>query len=248
MGGSCHIGTSGWSYAGWKNDFYPADLPSRKFLEFYTSKFDTVELNASFYHLPRESTAIKWDTETPAHFRFCPKLSRYLTHIKRLQEFEEPLHRFFAVFDHLHNKLGPVLIQLPPTLKFDELVTTPFFTHLNQKYTDYDFALEVRHLSWLDKPAIDLLRKHNIAFVISQSGVSFPYAEHVTSDVIYVRFHGPGALYSSPYSYQYLTAFAKKIKGWMKEGHHVWCFFNNDVNVYAPKNARTLIKYLTAAQ
>lgn len=248
MRGSCHIGTSGWSYAGWKGDFYPAELPLRKHLEFYTSKFDTVELNASFYHLPRETTAINWNNNTPGNFKFCPKLSRYLTHIKRLKEFEEPLQRFFTVFDHLHNKLGPVLIQLPPSLKFEKEFIEPFFKHLSDKYRNYRFALEVRHTTWLDENALNLMRKHNLAFVISQSGGFFPYAEHITSDAIYVRFHGPGALYSSNYSPQYLSAFARKIRSWMDDNHEVWCFFNNDVNVYAPKNALSLIKYVNKTQ
>jgi uncharacterized protein YecE (DUF72 family) len=248
VAGNCHIGTSGWSYAGWKGKFYPADLPARSFLSYYTSIFDCVELNASFYNLPRETTAEKWKQETPEQFFICPKISRFLTHIKRLKEYEEPLLRFFTVFDHLRDKLGPVLVQLPPSLKFEEEIARPFFTHLKKQYGDYRFALEGRHVSWLEQEALDLLKEFNIAFVISQSGGFFPYAEHVTANFIYVRFHGPESLFSSNYSYQYLKAFSIKIKAWLADGNDVWCFFNNDVYAYAPANAQTLIKYVDPAQ
>lgn len=244
MQGSCHIGTSGWSYAGWKGLFYPADLPARSFLEYYVQSFDTVELNASFYHLPKGTSAKNWHQNTPENFFLCPKLSRYITHIKRLNEFEEPLDRFFHVFDLMQDKIGPVLVQIPPSLKFEPEIAEPFYAHLKKKYRQYRFAMEVRHLSWMEKESYDLMTKYNIAFVISQSGGFFPYAEVVTTDVVYVRFHGPGSLYSSNYSHQYLRAFANKIERWMEEGRAVWCFFNNDIKAFAPYNAIQLKKYV----
>jgi uncharacterized protein YecE (DUF72 family) len=186
---------------------------------------------------------LNWVDKVPAHFKFCPKMSRYLTHMKKLNEPEEPLQRFFEVFSHAKKYLGPVLIQLPPSLKYNEEVARNFFEVLKHRYHTYSFALEVRHTSWMEQPAIKLLEEYDIAFVISQSGVNFPYAEFVTSKNIYIRFHGPQELYASLYSEETMKEYGRKIKKWAKAGHDVWAFFNNDWYTYGIRNAKQLIEF-----
>jgi uncharacterized protein YecE (DUF72 family) len=238
--GSIHIGTSGWSYKDWPGIFYPPDLKSGEWLTYYATYFDTTEINSSFYRLPLKKTVADWAKKVPDNFKFCPKMSRYLTHIKRLKEPEEPLERFFDIFSPLKEQLGPVLVQLPATVKFDPEVAEHFFALLKRGYSEYDFVFEARHASWHEDDAIELLRTYNVGFVISQSGVGFPYAEVITSDIVYFRFHGPGKLYFSSYSDEMLAAFANKFKKWEKQGKHIWIFFNNTPHAYGVHNADTL--------
>ncbi len=235
-----HIGASGWSYPEWKGFFYPADLKSTEWLSYYSRVFDTVEINSSFYHLPKTQTVINWTSYVPDDFRFCPKMSRYLTHIKRLKDPEEPLERFFEIFKPMQSKLGPVLIQLPANVPYDRDIVHRFFTILSSEYQEYQFALEARHQSWLADEAIDQISKHNIAWVISQSGVGFPYLEKITARYIYLRFHGPGKLFDSSYSDIDLQAFAGKFKLWSEGGHSIWAFFNNTMNGHAIANIKEI--------
>ena len=139
--------------------------------------------------------------------------------------------------------MGPVLIQLPRMVKFKYDRDEYFFQLLATNYRSYEFVLEFRHDSWLDNDALNLLAKYNIGLVISQSGSRFPYSEMVTAKNIYVRFHGPKELYASSYSDEELKYFAKKFKKWVKEGHQIWAFFNNDIHGYAPKDALRLEKF-----
>jgi uncharacterized protein YecE (DUF72 family) len=244
MKGKFHIGTSGWNYKHWKGRFYPSGLKEREWLEYYTKFFSTTEINTSFYHLPKEQTVINWTRRVPGSFRFCPKLSRYITHMKKLNDAEEPLERFFTSFDHMHKKMGPVLVQLPRIVTFKPEKTETFYSILKDKYRDYTFALEIRHDSWLSKESVDLMRKYDIAFVISQSGGFFPYKELVTAKNIYIRFHGPKDLYASKYSTQMLKKFARLCREWMQDGHVIWGYFNNDVPDHAPYDALRLIEML----
>jgi uncharacterized protein YecE (DUF72 family) len=237
-----NIGTSGWSYKDWKGLYYPEKLKSTEWLTFYANQFNVTEINTSFYHLPRAQTALNWAAKVHKGFKFCPKISRYLTHMKKLHEPEEPLQRFFEVFAPIKDVLGPVLVQLPPSLKFDYDLAEHFFKVLKKSYKPYAFALEVRHNSWLENDSLNLMAKYDIAFVISQSGVKFPYSEMVTSKNIYIRFHGPAALYASLYTEETLQEFADKFNGWVKEGHTIWAFFNNDYFGYAIQNAQRLIE------
>ncbi len=239
-----HIGISGWSYKDWKELFYPADLKPTQWLTYFSKTFNITEINSSFYHLPLKKTVEGWVQKVPGNFLFCPKISRYLTHIKRLKEPEEPLERFFSVFEPMKHKMGPVLVQLPPSLKFDRDVALHFYIVLKKHYPEYDFAIEVRHASWLDEDSLTLMAKYNMAFVISQSGKGFPYAETVTAKNIYVRFHGPKELYASSYDDETLQTFAKLFKRWKKEGHTIWAFFNNDYFGYAIKNCLRLREIL----
>lgn len=239
-----HVGTSGWSYKHWKGDFYPAKLASTKWLQFYTQHFSTTEVNASFYRLPSEDTVVKWAETVPKDFLFCPKMSRYLTHMKKLRDPEEPLERFFSIFYKIRNKLGPILIQLPPILKFNYDVAEHFYRLLKTKYKQHHFVMEIRHESWLEEVSLTLMTAFDIGFVISQSDKFFPYEEVVTAKTIYIRFHGPKDLYASSYSDRQLKSYAKKMKDWVKEGHEVWAYFNNDIHGYATLDAERLLQFL----
>jgi uncharacterized protein YecE (DUF72 family) len=235
-----HIGTSGWSYKHWKEDFYPKGLKQADWLSFYANSFGVTEINASFYRLPTRETVISWKQQVPKNFLFCVKMSRYLTHMKKLHDPEEPLQRFFEIFEPMKKNMGPVLVQLPKMVKFNYDLAEHFFKLLATSYRKYNFVLEIRHDTWLTDDAVNLMAKYAIGLVISQSGERFPYAEMVTAKNIYIRFHGPAALYASSYSDEDLNYFAKKFKKWVKEGHEIWAFFNNDIHGYAPKDALRL--------
>jgi len=170
-------------------------------------------------------------------------MSRYLTHMKKLHDPGESLERFFEIFEPMKKQMGPVLVQLPKMVKFNYDIAKHFFMLLASKYQQYQFVLEIRHRTWLEENSLTLLTKYNIGLVISQSGNRFPYTEMVTAKNIYVRFHGPEALYASSYSDKELKYFAKKFRKWVKEGHEIWAFFNNVIHGYAPKDALRLEKF-----
>ncbi|RFM30650.1 DUF72 domain-containing protein [Deminuibacter soli] len=242
--GNLHIGTSGWSYKHWKGLFYPDKMKPTDWLLFYAQTFGVTEINTSFYSLPKPAAVDGWLNKTPAHFLFCPKMSRYLTHMKHLHDPEVPLQRFFDVFDRMQSKMGPVLLQLPPSLRFNPAICENLFSLLKKQYHQYDFALEVRHESWLQQESISLMKHYHIAFVVAQSGKGFPYAEYSTAKHMYIRFHGPEGLYNSAYTGKQLQYFAAHIKEWRNSGHNVWAFFNNDISGYAIENARQLLTLL----
>jgi uncharacterized protein YecE (DUF72 family) len=239
-----HIGTSGWSYKHWKGIFYPPKLRSSAWLVFYAEHINITEINGSFYKLPTHETVEDWKHDVPKDFLFCPKMSRFLTHMKKLIDPEEPLERFFGIFEPMQKMLGPVLIQLPPQLKFTYDRAEYFYKLLATKYRKYDFVIEVRHETWLEEVSLTLMTRYNIGLVISQSGEEFPYSEMITAKNIYVRFHGPHELYASSYSDRMLKEFARKFKRWGKQGHEVWAFFNNDIHGHAVKDAQRLISLL----
>jgi uncharacterized protein YecE (DUF72 family) len=239
-----HIGTSGWSYKHWADIFYPPDVKPAKYLEHYIRYFDCVELNASFYHLPLKSTVEGWMMRTPPSFNFCPKVSRFITHQLRLSNTSEALDRFFDVFQMMYERLGPLLVQLPPGLKFDQAKVAEFLALLKSNYTPFLFAFEVRHETWINDQFFELLRQYGYAFVIADSGKRYPYHEIATAEYIYLRFHGNESLYASDYSDDDLRYYGGRISEWLKNNHEVWVFFNNDVHGYALKNAFTLKKVI----
>ena len=237
-----YIGTSGWSYKHWSGIFYPKELKSDKYLEFYTTKFSCVELNASFYHLPLKTTVSGWMNRTPGAFKFCPKMSRFITHQMQLVNIEEAMDRYFDVFKEMKEKAGPVLVQLPPGLLYDESRIRNFLELIKEKYSQYRFAVEIRNKSWINDSFFDLLARYQTAFVIADSGNRYPYYETVTSDFVYLRLHGREQLYSSDYSESDLRQYAEMITGWLNEDKKVWVFFNNDYHGFAVKNAEKLGK------
>lgn len=239
-----YIGTSGWSYKHWSEVFYPLELKPEKYLEYYLTKFTSVELNSSFYNLPRKSTIAGWMSRTPGTFRFCPKMSRFITHQLQLTDTEEALQIFFDVFEGLKEKLGPVLIQLPPGLSYDKSLICNFMDRTEKSYSQYLKAIEIRNRSWINESFFNLLTEYGIGFVISDSGGQFPYHEAVTADFVYLRLHGREQLYASDYSEDDLNHYAEKITQWLEEDKDVWVFFNNDYHGYAVSNAQRLNEIL----
>jgi uncharacterized protein YecE (DUF72 family) len=244
MEGSIHIGTSGWSYKHWKEIFYPAKLKATEWIRFYAEHFAATEINGSFYKLPTVETVMDWMEKVPKHFLFCAKMSRFLTHMKKLNEPEEPLERFFGIFEPMTKRMGPVLLQLPAMLKFNYDKAEHLYRLLKTTYRKYEFVMEVRHDTWLEEQSLTLMAKYDIGLVISQSGEQFPYSEMITAKNIYIRFHGPKALYASSYPDTVLKQFARKFKKWKKEGHEIWVFFNNDIHGYAIGDAKRLMQFL----
>jgi uncharacterized protein YecE (DUF72 family) len=243
-----NLGTSGWSYKHWTGVFYPEKTKPIKFLEYYLTQFDCVELNSSFYYPPKKTTIDGWVMRTPETFTFCPKMSRYITHLRGIANAEESLAKFFRVFNGMKDRLGPVLIQLPPELKYDASLITDFMDILRDKYSHLKYAIEVRHKSWIRDEFYSLLEEYGIAFVIADSGKRFPYYEAMTADFVYIRFHGREKLYAFDYPEWELKEYAAKIDSWLKKGKEVWAFFNNDFEGYAVKNAQKLREIIDLMQ
>jgi len=248
-----YIGTSGWIYSHWNKIFYPEKLSSEEKLKFYSKHFLTTEINYSFYHLPKPSTYQKWYLATPKNFLFAPKVSRFITHIKRLKGVKKAFEIFLKNALNLKEKLGPFLIQLPPSFKFDKenlkrlKEFLEFLKKLKEKNKENKilYAIEVRNKTFNEKKFFDLLRKYNVALVISDSSRWPKLEEPDLADFIYLRFHGPDKLFASKYSKEFLKDYAKKIKKWSKK-RLVFAYFNNDFYGYALENAKDLIKMVKA--
>ena len=235
-----YIGTSGWHYDHWRHRFYPDKLPKAKWLEFYTRHFTTVELNNSFYRLPSEEAFANWSHSSPANFVFAVKVSRFITHIKRLKDSEEPVETFLGRAKILKEKLGPLLYQLPPNLHRDDGRLESFLSILPR---GMKHVVEFRHQSWLDDGVFEILRRHNAGLcVFDMPGLSCPLT--ATADFVYIRFHGSTELYSSLYSDEELADWAKRLSGLAPEVKEVYIYFNNDTEAFAVKNAMTLGDYL----
>jgi uncharacterized protein YecE (DUF72 family) len=236
------IGISGWTYAGWRGDFYPAGLPIREELPFASRRFNSIEINGSFYSLQRPDSYRRWFESTPAGFTFAVKGSRFITHNKKLGGVETALANFFASgILRLEEKLGPILWQLPPQLKFREERVEEFFSLLPRTTSDavrlgekHDHrvadrswttaartrpirhAIEPRHESFFDLRFARLCRRRGIAIVFSDSA-SWPYTEEVTAGFVYLRLHGSRETYASRYSDGELDWWAHRIRAW-REG------------------------------
>jgi len=231
-----HIGTSGWHYGHWTERFYPADLSKDKWLKYYAKHFDTVEINSTFYHQPKEISVNKWYEQVPKRFVFVVKASRFITHIKRLKDAEEPLKRLFEIITILKEKLGPVLYQLPPGLHKNIELLHSFLKLLPEKPAS---VFEFRHKSWFDGDIYKLLDKFGVGFCIHDlSGVESPRI--ITGEMIYIRFHGTTGRYSGNYSNAALKKWAEWIRQRCKKTSGVYVYFNNDSNAYAVLNAKQL--------
>ncbi|ATS52478.2 DUF72 domain-containing protein [Xanthomonas citri] len=282
------IGISGWRYARWRGTFYPAGLAQRRELEYAAGCFPSVEINGSFYSLQRPESFQRWHDETPEDFVFSVKGPRFITHMKRLRDCEQALANFFASgVLRLGAKLGPILWQLPPTLRFDAELLDAFLgslphdseaalararkrdTALMQgrsalaidRRRPIRHALEVRHDSFCDPACMRLLRRHNVAVVVADTAGKFPYLEDVSADFVYVRLHGDAQLYASGYSDPALDRWAARIAAWAggaepddaarvgararkRAMRDVYCYFDNDMKVHAPFDARGLMQRL----
>ena len=235
-----YIGTSGWHYDDWKGRFYPEKLPKEKWLEFYAQHFPTLELNNTFYRLPTEKALNNWHDSSPPGFIFSVKVSRYITHIKRLKDCKEEMNKFMSRTAILKEKLGPLLYQLPPGLHRNDDILADFLAILPR---GYKHVIEFRHASWFEDEVYDILRQYKIGFcVFNMPKLTSPLI--ATTDFAYVRFHGSDSLYSSCYSDKYLSGWAKKISVLSEKLESVYIYFNNDIAGYALKNAETIRGYL----
>jgi len=235
-----YIGTSGWHYDHWRDRFYPEKLINAKWLEFYASHFTTVELNTSFYRLPSEATFATWHDSSPANFTFAVKVSRFITHIKRLRNTEEPIDNFVGRAKILEEKLGPLLYQLPPNMHRNDEVLEAFLSTLPQ---GMKHVFEFRHESWLEEKVFEILRKFNVGLCIFDMP-SFSCPLVATADFAYVRFHGSTGLYSSCYTDEELADWAKRLANLAANLKAVYIYFNNDAEAFAVRNAITLRAYL----
>jgi uncharacterized protein YecE (DUF72 family) len=282
--GTVRIGISGWTYAPWRGNFYPAGLQHADELSYASRQVETIEINGTFYGLQHPDAFARWYDETPQRFVFAVKGPRYITHIRRLREVETPLANFFASgVLRLEEKLGPLLWQFPASFRFSLerldhfLALLPRDTEaaaaLAERRSDWlaerswaktahrralRHAIEIRHQSFLDPAFVALLRRRRVALVFADS-VSWPYAEDLTADFVYLRLHGSEELYASGYSDAALDHFAARIKLWAQGfepndarlidldtrpapdgGRDVFAYFDNDAKVRAPVDARSL--------
>jgi uncharacterized protein YecE (DUF72 family) len=234
------VGCSGWQYKHWRGDFYPADVPQRRWFEHYTSVFDTVEINNTFYRLPERSTFAAWAHRAPPGFEFAVKASRFLTHMKKLKDPEEPIDRLFSRMRPLGTHLGPVLYQLPPGWKVDHDRFARFVEALPRELRH---AVEFRDPSWYDPAAVGLMRRRGIALCLHDMPGSAT-GQEVTAPFIYVRFHGASSRYGGSYPDEHLFRWADWLNERRAQGCDVYAYFNNDVGGLAPRNALTLRRML----
>ena len=234
-----YIGTSGFSYRDWIDKFYPDDLPSTQWLEYYSQHFETVELNNTFYRLLGEKTFINWKKRTPENFIFSVKAHQRLTHWHRLKISSEDWKIFEQRVSLLGEKLGVILFQLPPSMKKNADRLANF---LRQYKTQIRFAFEFRHQSWFDQEIYKILKAFNCAMVFHDAQQWPPPPFEITADFVYIRFHGVEAVYNYEYSKNQLENWQLKIENWFHQKLDVFAYFNNDVDCFAVKNAKELIE------
>ena len=232
------IGCSGWSYKDWRGPFYPLQVKVKDHLAYYATRFSTAEINASFYRLPTEKAVAAWRDAVPDGFLFAWKASRFLTHNKKLKEPEDSLALILGRMEGLGDRYGPVLFQLPPSLKLDRERLAYFLGRLpkNRRCT-----VEFRHPSWYAPAIFALLAEHDVALCVSDHHDA-PSPREATASFVYVRAHGPGGRYHGRYSEAELKALADAIRGWRKAGKDAFCYFDNDIKSAAPQDADRLIE------
>lgn len=230
------IGTSGWEYRHWRGGFYPADLAHDRWFAWYAERFDTVELNATFYRLPSRSTWDAWRRKAPAGFRFAVKASRYLTHVRRLREPAEPLGRVWDGARRLADHRGPMLYQLPPRWLPNVERLTAFLDAVPE---DPAQALEIRDARWYVEDVFRLLEARRMPLCLHDMAGSVPPIR-ITGPIAYLRFHGPRGTYGERYPDATLDTWADRIRAWAADGTPVWAYFNNDIGGHAPVDAERL--------
>ncbi|HEY9895804.1 MAG TPA: DUF72 domain-containing protein [Candidatus Sericytochromatia bacterium] len=230
------LGTSGWVYRHWMGIFYPLQMPSEQQLPFYAQHFPTVEINFSFYRLPERSTFENWRLQTPQDFIFAVKGSRYLTHMKKLKQPEEPLARLMERASGLQEKLGPILFQFPHTwhLNLDRLQP---FLDLLQHYPQQRYTLEFRHSSWLIPEVYHRLEQAGVALCLPVSP-TVPLELCLTAPWTYVRMHQ--GQWGTGYNDEELSAWAAQVRSFLDQKIDVYLYFNNDPEGYAIRDAKRL--------
>jgi len=231
-----HIGCSGFHYKHWKGSFYPADLPQRRWFEYYSARYKTLELNVTFYRFPTIKMLQQWHLDAPAGFRFSVKAPRAITHFKQFHGTIDMLQSFYdTIREGLQEKLGPVLFQFPPRFRYDEDRLKRVTDQLDPGFSN---VLEFRHPGWWRQDVFDTLSRRGITFC-GMSHPDLPATIVTNTELVYYRFHGVPRLYTSAYSTGALKTFADRLEqsGSVTEA---WCYFNNDSLVAAPQDAQTL--------
>jgi uncharacterized protein YecE (DUF72 family) len=233
-----HVGTSGWSYAHWDGVLYPPATPPRDRLAHYVRRFDTVELNASFYRWPRAATFAGWRRRLPNGFQLSVKAPRGLTHAKKLHAPEEWLQRIASGWQELGDKRAVLLVQLGPAQARDDARLEYF---LNLVPGSMRTAMEFRHPSWHDDKVFEILERHGVAYCV-MSGARLPCLLRATASFVYLRLHGPDPdhLYAGSYSRDSLGWWADRIREWTGQGREVYAYFNNDGHGHAVRDADAL--------
>lgn len=231
------LGTSGFSYKHWVSKFYPENLNQKEWLPYYSKHFQTVEINSTFYKFPFKNILKSWYNKTPKNFIFSLKANKLITHNKKLKNTKKLLNNFYNLAKTLKEKSGPILFQLPPSLKKDTKTLNNFLKNLSNKYTN---VIEFRSKTWFCKEVYEILKQNNTTFCI----INHPKLNYtkLTSKIAYIRWHGSKNLYTSNYT-------LKELKNWTKIIKNLKCkklfgYFNNDYNAYAIKNCKQLIKLL----
>lgn len=232
------LGTSGWSYPGWRGKFYPEDLPPKDWLSFYADHFSTVEINMTFYRFPKPETLKGWLERTPSHFTFTLKANRQITHRKKLLNVRSDVRYFYILANSLEKKLGCILFQLPPSITLDLSLLEDFLATLEPAYRN---VIEFRHPSWYDEKVYEALRHAGVAFC-TVSSAQVPNKAVVTSRVAYFRFHGLTGGYRYNYTDGELLEWAKTIKA--AQAQEKYAYFNNDYQAFAVHNCLKLRQLL----
>jgi uncharacterized protein YecE (DUF72 family) len=232
-----HVGCSGWNYKEWRGTIYPTDLPASRWLAVYSQKFETVEVNATFYRLASEEAVVHWLKQTPERFVFAVKASRYLTHVRRLSGIADGIRRFYEPLQPMIQavRLGPVLGQLPESFRRDD---ARLAAALDQ-FPAGAHALELRHASWFVPEVYALLRQHEVALVIGDHPERPFQTYEPTASWRYIRFHYGRKGRGGNYSARELQEWAERIHEWRAEGT-VYAYFNNDWKAFAPRDATQL--------
>lgn len=236
------IGTSGWSYDHWHHILYPGGLPVADRLGCYVQRYQTVEVNSTFYHWPRDTTFAGWRQRLPDGFQMTVKAPRGLTHGARLYAPERWVGRMLPGLRALGDKRGVLLVQTPPDFEYDQARLEYF---LQQLPSWLPVAVELRHPGWHREEVFALLERHGAAYCI-MSGAGLPCILHATAPFVYVRLHGPDNdyLYAGSYSDDSLRWWADRIREWEAMGKEVFAYFNNDGEGNAVRNADTLKAFL----
>jgi uncharacterized protein YecE (DUF72 family) len=236
-----HIGCSGWNYKSWRGRFYPADLPASRWLRYYTQRFNTVEVNNTFYRLPNPATFAAWREQTPPRFVMSVKASRFLTHLKRLRDPAQPIDRLFSAAASLGPRLGPVLYQLPPQMKVDLGRLETFLAALPRVWRRRRIrhVIEFRDPSWYSDATFNLLERHEVTLCLHDK-LGSAIAEPFVGPFVYVRFHGTTGHYAGSYPDARLDAWAQRLVEQHRLGLEVFAYFNNDPDAVATLNAATL--------
>jgi uncharacterized protein YecE (DUF72 family) len=230
------IGCSGWIYAHWRGRFYPEKLAVKNWFGFYAEHFDTVEINNSFYRLPKPETFDAWRTQAPPGFDYAVKANRFLTQAKKLKDCEEPIERMMTPFRHLGDRLGSILYQLPPRFRVN-LERLESFLQLAPK--DVINVFEFRDKSWYTDEVFALLERHGASFCAhDMPGSDSPRV--AVGPIAYLRFHGGEGKYWGRYSDDCLLRWTDWIGEQARDGRPVWAYFNNDIDAHAIHDALTL--------